>query len=495
MYKLLLCWRYLRTRYLALVCIVSVMLGVATLIVVNSVMAGFSTKLKDRLHGLLSDIVIESADNISAFNDPYGKMERILRDPFLRERIEAMTPTLESFAMLQFTYQGNPSARPVRLIGIDPVGRSQVGGWSEYLTSPEMRKNPQNAFELDAEGQRRFDENNPPEFRQQSVVAPPLFDPSAQIPSEIPTPNLPPVIVKPDGKPAPVGTADSKPFAPTGAIIGYAIGHYRKPPLHSGDPVEEVTTLQPGDEVLLITVSGAKLAAAPGRFVVTGYVKTEMAEYDGNYIYVPLQHLQRLRAMEDRVTSIQVKVRNYEDAPAVVTRLRELLAGDELIVNTWEEKQGPLLAAIRVEKGILNVLLFLIVTVAGFGILAIFSMIVVEKTRDIGILKSLGASSLGVMKIFLGYGLLLGLVGASLGSLLGLVMSRNINAIEHFLGKVVGMELFPREVYYFDKIPVDIQLSSVVLVNIGAVAIAVLFSILPAMRAAMLHPVRALRWE
>src|SRR5438093_5302838 len=100
MYKLLLCWRYLRTRYLALVCIVSVMLGVATLIVVNSVMAGFSTKLKERLHGLLSDLVIEAAD-LDGFPDPDGKMQRIRESP-VGPHIAAMTPTLEVFALLQF---------------------------------------------------------------------------------------------------------------------------------------------------------------------------------------------------------------------------------------------------------------------------------------------------------------------------------------------------------------------------------------------------------
>ena len=99
-------------------------------------------------------------------------------------------------------------------------------------------------------------------------------------------------------------------------------------------------------------------------------------------------------------------------------------------VITWEDKQGPLLAAIGIEKGILNVLLFLIIAVAGFGILAIFSMIVVEKTRDIGILKALGASNGGVLKIFLGYGLLLGVVGAVIGTGLGVAITTYINEIE-----------------------------------------------------------------
>jgi lipoprotein-releasing system permease protein len=198
--------------------------------------------------------------------------------------------------------------------------------------------------------------------------------------------------------------------------------------------------------------------------------------------------------MEDRVTSIQIRLKDERDRKEVVERLKELFHGT-LQVNTWEDKQGPLLAAISVEKGILNVLLFMIIAVAGFGILAIFSMIVVEKTRDIGILKALGASNGGVLKIFLGYGLLLGIVGALIGTGLGVAITHYINEIEWMLSKVTGQEIFPRNVYYFDKIPTDIQALHVSLINIGAVAIAVLFSILPALRAALLHPVRALRYE
>ena len=140
-------------------------------------------------------------------------------------------------------------------------------------------------------------------------------------------------------------------------------------------------------------------------------------------------------------------------------------------------------------------LLFLIIAVAGFGILAIFSMIVVEKTRDIGILKALGASNAGVLKIFLGYGLLLGVVGAVLGTVLGLAITHWINEIEMGLSWLTGQEIFDRRVYYFAEIPTDIQALHVLLINVGAVAIAVLFSVLPALRAALLHPVRALRYE
>ena len=123
-------------------------------------------------------------------------------------------------------------------------------------------------------------------------------------------------------------------------------------------------------------------------------------------------------------------------------------------VSTWEQKQGPLLAAVRVEQSILNMLLFFIIAVAGFGILAIFSMIVVEKTKDIGILKALGASNGGVMNIFLGYGLLLGVIGALLGTGLGLLITYRINQIEQWVSRNTGAELFDRKIYYFNEIPV-----------------------------------------
>ena len=109
MYKLLLCWRYLLTRRLALACIISVMLGVATLIVVNSVMSGFATKLKDRLHGLISDVIVESY-NYDGFPDPDEKMKRIAESP-IGPYVEAMTPTVEVFAMIQYSMHGRSVLR------------------------------------------------------------------------------------------------------------------------------------------------------------------------------------------------------------------------------------------------------------------------------------------------------------------------------------------------------------------------------------------------
>jgi lipoprotein-releasing system permease protein len=477
LYKLLLCWRYLRTRYLALACVISVMLGVATLIVVNSVMSGFSTKLRERLHGLLSDVLIE-AQSMDGFAGPQEKMARIRNDPFLGPRIEAMTPTLEVVALLQFELpNGEMLTRPVRLIGVDPATRSAVGGFQEHLV--RQAHSAQTSFGIPEEAQRRFQWQQGP-----AILAPPVAA------------LAPPVAVNPadGGAPPPPAPWVREVRMPRGVILGNLIASYRD---HDDEGKRrEVYIINPGDTVILTTLSGQRLAPVNDRFVVVDYFKSEMSEYDNNYVFVPLDYLQHLRTMQDRVTSVEIKLKDYGEARAVVEKLRALFPPSQgYRVATWEEKQGPLLAAIAIERGILNVLLFLIIAVAGFGILAIFSMIVSEKTRDIGVLKALGASNVGVMKIFLGYGLLLGLVGAVLGTVLGVALTSHINNVEQFLTRVTGHELFDRNVYYFSEIPTFIQPWTVMLVNAGALTIAVLFSVLPALRAALLHPVRALRYE
>jgi lipoprotein-releasing system permease protein len=476
-YKLLLCWRYLKTRYLALACIISVMLGVATLIVVNSVMSGFSTKLRERLHGLCSDVLIE-ATSLDGFTDPNGKMDRIHKDPELAGKIQAMTATMEIFAMFQFRFpNGDTFTRTVRLIGIDPEGRAAIGGFSEHLVLQKNRPKP--SFTVSEEAKRRF------EWKMQCL--------------ELPAPRK---VFNDDGTEQPLPAPPAANMGPTnklprGVIVGNLLASYREEVKDRPGEFVERYTLQPGDSVVLTTVSGARLQPAYDSFIVVDYFKSEMSEYDSNCVFVPLDYLQHLRTMPDRVTSIQIRLKDNVDAKAVVKRLKELFGSDPARMNivTWEDKQGPLLAAIDIEKGILNVLLFLIVGVAGFGILAIFSMIVAEKTKDIGILKALGASNLGIMKIFLGYGFLLGFIGTLLGTGLGVWLTTYINEVEVWLSTVTGRAIFDRHVYYFDKIPTDIQPTMLILVNVGAVAIAVVFSVLPALRAALLHPVRALRYE
>ncbi|MBI3822560.1 MAG: ABC transporter permease [Planctomycetes bacterium] len=504
MYQFVLCWRYLRTRYLAFACIISVMLGVATLIVVNSVMNGFSTKLRTLLHSVLSDVVIEG-HSMEGFYDPVGKIERIRKDPKLDAQIESMAVTLETFAMVQYQKANKEFAtRPVRVIGIEPKARTQVGGFSEHLARQKSKTDPN--FDIPDEIRLRWDkaEESWKAFREfehreavkkaeQPVKPVSIEQPLIGVPDEMKhifakkdanAPSIPP--------PAPVPHVKRM---PPGAIVGHLVAHFK----YRDPNTKEITDgcdIHPGDSIVITTVTtGESLKPVYDSFVVVDYFKSDMSEYDANCVFVPLEHLQTLRGMNNRASSILIKLKDYRQAKSVVDGLAELFKHEQLGIHTWEEKQGPLLRAIEIEKGILNVLLFMIIAVAGFGILAIFSMIVSEKTRDIGILKALGASSGGIMTIFLTYGLLLGVVGALFGTILGLSITWNINGVEAFIARLTGSHVFQGDVYYFKEIPTDVSTSAVLLVNLGAVAIATVFSILPALRAAMLHPVQALRYE
>lgn len=489
MYKFVLCWRYLKTRYLAFACIISVMLGVATLIVVNSVMNGFSSKLRDLLHSVVSDVVVEG-NSFDGFADAAGKMDMIRKDPYLGDRIEAMAMTLEAFAMVQYRHpRGEIVVRPVRVIGIDAKSRAAIPGFREHMQSYRdylaecelaVKENrattmakPEPSFDIPAEIRKDYEEREK-RLEMERKMAAAIVPPDG----EIPPPKEVPHVVR----------------IPKGVILGHLIAHfnYRDPDTKE---MKEVRAIHLGATISLTTVSGQRLTPVYDSMIVVDYFRSEMSDFDGNCVFMPIDHLQHLRGMDRRATNILIKLKDYSEATQVRDALAKLFGGEQLAINTWEEKQGPLLKAIEIEKRILNVLLFLIIAVAGFGILAIFSMIVSEKTRDIGILKALGASNGGVMKIFLSYGLLLGIVGAGFGTILGLSLTYNINEVELLLSKLTGSRVFNGEVYYFKSIPTDVQPFAVLIVNLGSVAIAIVFSIIPALRAAMLHPVQALRYE
>jgi lipoprotein-releasing system permease protein len=495
MYKFLLCLKYLRTRYLAFVCIVSIMLGVATLIVVNSVMSGFSNKLKDRLRGVLADVIVET-DNFSGFDlHPQLLEDRIRQSPAGRY-VETVAPTVEVVGTIQFSFRGMNVVKPIKLMGVDPAKQTKVGGFGQYLTRQKGVAVP--SFELTPDALALFEKNIRLEAMMQEPIpvapqaagdflgpGPIIVDDKAAIPlPPVPAPNLPQFEAQ----------------KPIGIIVGHSLAHFRYKNPDTG-VVEEVPGLRPGDHVMIATLAANEMRPVWGTYVVIDYFKSEMSEYDSQFIYMNLPDIQRLRKMDERVTHLQIKVK--DDCPKgysfvksnVSNEIQKLFGKYEARAATWEDHQGPLLSAIDIERGILNLLLFMIVGVAGFSILAIFTMIVAEKIRDIGILKSLGASNRGVMGIFVWYAFLLGVVGCAAGTALGLGITCNINEIETFVNEQTGQQLFDRSVYYFDKIPTNVESATVLIVNAGAMLVAICSSFLPAYRAARLRPIQALRFE
>lgn len=516
MYKLLLAWRYLRTRYIALASIVSVTLGVATLIIVNSVMSGFAHEMHNRLHSILSDLVLES-HGLDGFPDPEWHIAEVKKT--LGDDLESITATVHVPAMLSFQVRGQWMTRQVTLIGVDPESYSKIGDFSKYLIHHlnqqkfdfSLRENgyadadhaiPPAGWEYrraKAEFERayreqldRVRESNGDPVRESS----PPMDPFAKVAG-------PPADPFAKGETANQSQVfDAGKDQHTGIVLGIAMCSVRQKDEHG--KVRDYYMARPGDDVrITVPTCGQEPKPASDYFTIVDFYESKMSEYDTNFAIVPLSALQDLRLMVDpatrvrSVSSIQMKLRPGADLNACRDKLIARFPSDQwpFRIQTWRDMQGPLLAAVQMETTLLNILLFLIIAVAGFGILATFFMIVVEKTKDIGILKALGASTAGVRSIFLTYGFSLGLVGSGAGMVIGLLFVAYINRIAALLTYLTGHEVFDPTIYYFSQIPTIVEPFTVIGVVFGAVLIAVLASVLPAERAARLHPVEALRYE
>ncbi len=261
-----------------------------------------------------------------------------------------------------------------------------------------------------------------------------------------------------------------------------------------GDPeTNPESFIKNGEKVVLVAIKGwDRINVKP--FIVTGKFQSGMYDVDKNYIYIPLKVAQELVGMKNSITGISVKLDDYKNAPSVRNRLQRDL-GLSFYVQTWEEARETFLKAVALERRVMAFILFFIIIVAGFNILAILTMIVYEKSKDIGILKALGATPNGIMSIFLLNGLLIGLFGSAAGTGLGLAFISRINWIERVVYKYSGWRPFPPEVYYFNEIPTAVDIKSIIIIVSFSIACGVLFSIYPASKAARLNPIETLRYE
>ncbi|HYE19108.1 MAG TPA: FtsX-like permease family protein [Tepidisphaeraceae bacterium] len=260
---------------------------------------------------------------------------------------------------------------------------------------------------------------------------------------------------------------------------------------------------------------------AERNFWITDTSRTKVWQYDSNTVYVPFEILQADLGMNAqqaerdgkpvtipaRTSEVHVRAKpGMSDDSAALLALRQKVqqivdavvterGGHQPAVKTWEQSQAVWLSAIEKELVLVTGLFSVISVVAVFLIFCIFYMIVVEKTRDIGIIKSVGATSTGVAGIFLGYGAAIGVVGAGLGLGLAYVIVTNINELHGWLGTAMGVQIWDPQVYAFETIPNTMDWPKVVWIVGIAVGASIVGALIPAYRAARLNPVEALRWE
>lgn len=416
--------------------ILAVAVSSCMLISVLSVMGGFRADLKKKILGSHAHIVIDRA--FQEIDD----WEPILKQTRETEGVVGATPFLQVEVMVSSL--SNRAGAILR--GIDPKTVSDVTdlalnlthGKLEYLEHPERI--------LDASV------NAPQKGALDAMLEAAERSAAQGIPEEAKEEELPGLIV--------------------------------------GQELARALRLVVGDRVTVVSPRGDLGPTGPipktRPFRIAGIFYSGMYEYDMKYVYVDLGMAQRFLRSEGRISGIEVKVRELERAPALAAKLASTIGGQGLRVRDWKTMNQQLFGALALEKLAMFITLGIAILIAGFSVFGTLTLLVQEKRREVGILKAMGTSARGVIRIFVIEGLLIGAAGGLMGLGLGFVLTF---AAEHF-----GIRMNP-EVYYIDKLPVHLDPTEFALVGASTVVICLAATLFPAYQASRVRPVDALRYD
>jgi lipoprotein-releasing system permease protein len=486
-YRFALLRRYLRTRLPPLFAGVAVALCSAMVIIVISIMGGFLVMMQDAARRLTSDVIVDS--DINGFPH-YGELiEGLSRLP----EVDAASPLIRTYGLVNLEGE----VHTVEVLGVDPLGMDAVTGfgktlyWTRDRVLQDFDKLPKEALPRDpgalAEMRAHYGKIDPRDNGMNFRL------------------------------PAP---ADSRP----GIIPGIAVSrrnvrdkHGQYNYFNSDTLTQTVATLT----VMPTTRAGQPIQSSVRKFVVVNEFKSGLAEIDANSVYVGFDQLQQMLQMDAgqaadpetglptgavipaRANEVMIRGRPGVDLErlrgAVAAYTKEFVGRyhdmPPVWVITWKERHATFLGAVEKEKFLVTILFAIISVVAVVMIAVIFYTIVLEKTKDIGVLRALGASRRGIASIFLGYGLAIGVIGALLGLGVSSAIVLNINLIQDKLAAWFGVVIWNPEIYYFDQIPSRMNPTEVTIILVSAVISSVVGALVPAYLASRLDPVEALRYE
>ncbi|MEL7471875.1 MAG: FtsX-like permease family protein [Planctomycetota bacterium] len=512
-YQALLTRRYLTTKVMPLLAAVAVALCTAMVLITWSVMGGFLKTLVDSGRTLIGDVSIHWPNVGFAHYDEL--IDRLEADP----DIEAAAPMIQTLGVIPFP---DGKAQDVLLKGIEGDSFDRVTGFADSIYwRPIDTPLPKDT------------DNSDRRLRNHDFYTA-LFNNGA-------------ALTKPDPE-----TGTLKPALVLGAAVtGYNIrdadGVLTPGVPYSAEADGSVTAHKvflPLDgeltlHVLPLSDSGRGVEVVSRVLPVANEFRSNIYDIDRRTVFVRLDALQSMLNMDEaqrladeaaapdpfaeteegfaappglvvdppRVTTVLVRGRAGLDAREVKAACERVYAGFaqdhagrvppalEILMSTWEEQNATLIAAVRKETGLVLFIFSFISLTAVFLVLAIFWSMVSEKTKDVGVLRALGASSWGVAGVWLAYGLAIGLVGSIAGGVIALLVVRNINQIHEWIGQLTGQYIWDPAVYYFTEIPSEVDPAAAGFVLLGGVLSCFLGAAWPAIRAARMRPVRALRFE
>lgn len=445
MYRLFLAVRYLLTRPINLLGMLGILLSVWALVLVVSIFSGFLVEIERHVRSASADVSVHRLP-------PWASgqaLEQALRDD---PNVQDVAPRLVHYGML-----GRPGDRPkpppllgrtalhggdqpfLLVLGVDAAAEAAVTGFAGWLREPSI----------------------PPDLR--------VADPAA-----------------------PLAAADGTPQV----LVG--LERMQREGLRRGDRVLLTTGRLQGDG------DGQKgLQQISLELQVAGAFKTRHGGFDGNNVFVDREVL-RQALFPDRLDAVQeiaVRLRDESTLAATADRLQRLVVraldrGDDLArghVQSWRDKNGQFLRSVEHQRGLLKIVLVVIMVTAAFLMLATLSMMVTEKTADIGILTAMGGTPLGVLQVFLACGLTITAIGVGLGLFAGTLTAVYLEEIRRFVLWVTGVDLFPLQVYNLDRVPCALEPLWLLQVAAMAFATGAVVSAWPAWRAARHDPLVSLR--
>jgi lipoprotein-releasing system permease protein len=265
-----------------------------------------------------------------------------------------------------------------------------------------------------------------------------------------------------------------------------------------GKRLADQLSLRVGDSITLVAPRGAvtPMGTTPRikPYKIAAVFEIGMSEYDSAFVYMPLPESQAYFNRAGDVTAIEI----YTDEPDRVDGFRTLIsaaAQRPIFMVDWRQRNATFFNALQVERNVMFLILTLIVLVAALNIVSGLIMLVKDKGRDIGIMRTMGASQGAVMRIFLITGAAIGVVGTLTGFLVGAVICLNIESIREFLSWVTHTDLFPRELYFLSRLPAHMDIGETTAVVVMSLSLSLLATLYPSWRAACLDPVEALRYE
>lgn len=479
MYKLLLIFKYLRRKLAPLFAAVAVMLCTAMVIIVMSVMGGFLDEFRASAKNLTGDVIVEGAlQGFTGYDELLARIEAL-------PQIERGTPVIETFGLINF----RDSAKPVRVQGVDMADLEAIVGYKHTLLwSPDEIIEPWLPY---------IEESTLERLKTQL------------------------------GREHPIESVEDG-YAPE-MVIGVELSPSQRRDENGQYSAENGWAPKSATlTVVPLTERGTAALKSEERkeFVVVNEFKSGLFDIDSQFVFVPFDTLQRMLAMESRRVLEGVDPETglggtevvkpgranrlvLKTAPGVEVNDARLAVQAEIDAfyaesgrigfspqaYTWEDVHGQILNAVQNEKGLITFLFGVIGIVAIVMVATTFYMIVLEKTRDIGVLRAIGASRLGIMQMFLGYGLAIGIVGSLLGLVIAVSIVTNLNEIQELIAQTTGWRMWNPQTYFFDRIPDKVNYTEAGWAVAGAIVSSVIGATLPALLASRLKPVEALRYE